>query len=68
MEAYLVCHIDEGLGIIPGEVSDHLNLITVRENHRDQKDTFARGESITDQPFPGWDFTAHEEPVELTNV
>ena len=28
-EAYLVNQIDEGLGIIPREVYDHLNLIRI---------------------------------------
>ena len=50
----LVYHIDEGLCIIPREVSDHLCLIAIRESYRDQRDTLVHGEGIADQSFPGW--------------
>ena len=56
-------NVDESLGIIPGEVSDHLDLTTIREDCRDQRDALVCGEGVTDQLFPSWDFTAHEVTV-----
>ena len=67
-ETYLIYNVDESLGIIPREVSDHLNLITIREDCRDQRDALVCGEGVTDQLFPSWDFTVHEVAVELINV
>ena len=42
--AHFVYHIDEGLGRVPIEATDHLNLILSCENFFDQRDEFARGE------------------------
>ena len=67
-ETCLVQHIDESLGIFSREISDHLNLIVVQKDCHDQRDPLIYGGGMTDQPFPGWDLTAHEEAVELTNV
>ena len=68
MATYHVYCVDEGLRIVPRELSGHLNLIVVREDHRDQRDALVRGEGMTDQLFPGRDFTAYEEPVKFTNA
>ena len=65
---YVVHCVDEGLSIVPREVFDYLDLIAVREDCHDQGGAFVRGKGTTDQPFPGRDFTAHENPVESTNV
>lgn len=52
-ETYLVYNVDERLGIVPREIFDHLDLIIIRENFRNQSDTFVHGKSIADQFFPG---------------
>ena len=67
-ETCLVQHINEGLGVISRKIFDHLNLTMIQEDHRDQGDALIHSEGITDQPFPGWGLTAHEEAVELMNV
>ena len=67
MGTHLVCDIDKGLGIVPREVFDHLNLIVVQENRCDKGDTPIRGKGRTDQLFPGQVFAVHEEVVELMN-
>ena len=68
MATYHVYRINKGLCIVPRELPGHLNLVVVREDRRDQRDTLIRCECMTDQPFPGWDFTVHEEPVKLTSI
>jgi len=65
---YLVYLINEGLGIISGEVHNRPDLITVREYHRDQGDALVLGEGISDQPFPCWAVTAHKKTVRPRNV
>ena len=47
------------------EVSGHLNLTMVQEACHNQRDEPVHGHSITDQPFPGWMFAAHEEVTEF---
>jgi len=49
---YLVYDVDEGLGVIPREASDHLDLIVVREDGCYQRDALVGMEAIVDQPFP----------------
>ena len=66
--AHLIYGINKSLRINPRELSNCINLIVVQENRRDQRDALVHGEGVTDQPFPGWDFAAHEEAVELTDV
>jgi len=53
---YLVYPVDKGLGIVPCEATNHLNLIAAREYSRYQRDPLVRGESRTDQLFQGWGF------------
>jgi len=65
---YLVYLVDNGLGIISGEVLDHLDLITVREDRRDQGDTLVRGEGIAGQPFPCCVVAAHGKTVRPGNA
>ena len=65
---YLVYHVDEILSIVPREHLDHLNLITVREYFRDQRDALGRGEGGADQLLPSWIFTVHGKAIELTNA
>ena len=55
--------IDEGLGIIPGKLHNHLNLIAVREYFRDQRGALIRGKSMADQLFPGGVFATCEKAV-----
>ena len=68
VETNLVDHINKLLGIVPDEIFDHLDLSIVRKDYCDQRDALGRGESATDQPFPGCIFTAHEKAVESTNA
>jgi len=63
----LVYDIDKVLGIVAREVFDHLNLVAVREDSRDQGDAFVRGEGIADQPIPGWKSTARKKTVKSIN-
>jgi hypothetical protein len=51
---YLAYRIDSVLGIVPEEISSHPDLVMVREDRRNQRDAFVRGESMADQLFPGW--------------
>ena len=67
VRTYLVHNIDEALGIVPGELSDCLDLILVQEYRRDQKDALVCGERMTDQPFPGWKVTTREDTVRPTD-
>ena len=67
VRAYLIYCIDKRLSIIPRELSDDFNLIMVREDRADQGDTLMRNESVGDQLFPGWIFTAYEQVLTLTN-
>ena len=52
-KTYLVYNVDERLGVVLREIFDHLDLIIIRENFRNQSDTFVYGKSIADQSFPG---------------
>jgi len=65
--AYLVYRIDEGLGVIPGELSDHFNLVVARNGSCDQGHAVVSGEGMADQSFPGRFLTAHGKEVS-TNV
>ena len=68
MNAYLIYHVDKGLGIDSVEMSDYLGLITVRNNGLDQRDTPVSGKGRADQLFPGWGArTVHEKTVRPTN-
>ena len=55
---YLICYINEKLGIVPSEVPDYISLSAVREDPRDQRDALFRGEGMADQPFPSWSVRA----------
>ena len=66
MNTYLVYHVNKGLGIISREMSDHLNLITVREDGRYQRSAFVHRKGIADQPFPSGKIATHEDTVKLT--
>jgi hypothetical protein len=41
-------YIDKILWIVPREVSGDIDLVMVRKNPRDQRDTLGHGESATD--------------------
>jgi len=43
-EAYLVYHINEGLGCVPVETTDHLDFIPSGDNILDERDEFVRRE------------------------
>jgi hypothetical protein len=50
--AYLVYHVDKGLGVVSTEISNHLDLIMIREDGRYQRDAITCGKGIADQqPF-----------------
>jgi len=66
VRAYLVYDVDKVLGVVAGEMFDHLHLVAVREDSRDQGDAFVYIEGMADQPFPGWKPTARKKTVELT--
>jgi hypothetical protein len=68
VETNLIYHINKLLGIVPDKIFDHLDLNIVRKDCCDQRDALGHGESVTDQPFPGWIFAAHEKAVESTNA
>ena len=61
METHPVHHIDEGLSGIPTELTDHLNLILVREDCLDERDHFVRREGMTDQAFAGRRFEVDKD-------
>ena len=44
---YLMYHIDEGLGVVPTEVADHLHLILTCEDCLNQRDEFVGGKGRT---------------------
>jgi hypothetical protein len=48
METYLIYHVNKGLGITSKEMSDRLDLITVREDGRYQRGALVRGKRIAD--------------------
>jgi hypothetical protein len=64
----LVHLIDKRLGIISGEISDHIDLIRVRENRRNQGDALALNEGIVDQTFPRLAVAAQNKIVGLKSV
>jgi len=68
MDTYLVYHVNEDLGIITREISDHLDLLMVREDGRYQRDALVRGKGRADQPFPAWrvTITTHNHTVKLS--
>ena len=68
VETNRIHYVDKVLGIVPDEVFNHLHLSMVRKDCCDQRDALGHSESLADQPFPGWDFTVHEEPVKLTSI
>ena len=68
MDAHLVHRINESLGIISREMSNHLNLITVGEDGRQQRGALVRGKGVADQLFPGWRVTTTDDTVKLTIV
>lgn len=47
-----VNHINEGLGIVSGEIFKHRKLITIREDGLDQINAFMCRKGGADQPFP----------------
>jgi hypothetical protein len=56
------------MSIVSGDIFDRIDLVITGEYRRDQRDALGRGEGVTDQPFPGWIFTAHEKAVQPTIV
>jgi len=66
-QTYLEHGIDEGLGVVPRKVSNHLNLVTVGEIFHDQRDALIRT-GVVDQLLPDWAFATHEEAAGLAIV
>ena len=52
MDARLIDHVNKCLGVIPGEISEHLDHLTIGEGGLDQIHTFTCREGGVDQPFP----------------
>ena len=50
---YLVYYIDKCLGIVPRQTSNYLNLIIVREDCSDQRDSLVYPKARCDESFPG---------------
>ena len=67
-DAYLVYHVDKGLGITSGEVIEHLDLVIVSEDGCHQRDALVCGKVMTNQQFPGWDVTVHENAIKSVNA
>lgn len=44
-------------------MSHYLDLITIREDHRDRGDAFMRGEGMVEKSFPCWRNTARGKTV-----
>lgn len=49
-------------------MSHYLDLITIRENHRDRGDALMRGEGMVEKPFPCWRDTARGKIVRSMNA
>ena len=49
---YPVYRVDKALGIVPKAISDHLDLIVVREDCRDKRDALVRGKCMAGQSLP----------------
>ena len=52
-EAYLVYHVDEGLGVILMEFADHLTPILTRKDGLDQGGAIGKSEGAFDQTPDG---------------
>jgi hypothetical protein len=65
---HFIYQVDKGLSINSRETFDRLHLIAIREDGRYQGDVLVRGRGRTDQPFPEWRVTAHEEAISSTNT
>ena len=66
MDTHFVYHVNKGLSIISREMSDHLDLIAVREDGRYQGGALVRGKGIADQPVPGGEVAIRKNRVKLT--
>ena len=64
---HLVYHVDKNLGILPGEIFERLELITIREDGRYQIDALVWKKGRADQPFPGGRVTGRGNAVKPTN-
>ena len=52
VDAHLVDHVNKRLGVISGEIFEHLELVTIGENGLDQIDAFMCRNGGADQLFP----------------
>jgi len=60
---YLIYHIDKGLSVIPTERFDRVNLITIREDFRDQRDTLVCSTGTVKQASPCRNATVREKLI-----
>lgn len=65
---YLVNRIDECLSIVPAKAINHITLIFVGKNGRDQGDALTCGGGAINQTFPHWRTAASRKEVRLTNA
>ena len=63
MGIYLIYRVNEYLGIITKEISNHLDLVVVREDGCYERGALMRGKGVASQPFPGRGVTAHDYAV-----
>ena len=66
-DAHLVYHVNKSLGILPGEIFENFELITIGEDGRYQIDALIWREGRADQPFPGGRVAEYENMVKPTN-
>ena len=52
LRTYFIYVVNKVLRILSREVSDRIDLIRVREYHRDQRNAFMYGKCIADQGLP----------------
>ena len=68
VEVHLIYHINKCLRIIPEEISDNRDLVTVREDGCYERGALVRGEGVADQLFPSWNVTACDHTVKQTDL
>ena len=65
---YLIHHINKRLSVTSAQMLNHLSIIAVGEDIRDQGDALIRAEGTINQAFPDWNSAAREKVVRQTNA
>lgn len=66
-DTHLVYHVNKSLGVLPGEMFEHFELIAIREDRRYQFDALMWRKGGVDESFPGGRVTRYENVVKPTN-